>query len=115
MGFRDLKELKHKVDEAGGVLTVSMEDLRDAYGADRLGVNVRTRLQEQLAKLGLAHRPKDLPAYQEQQVRIYVQDSQVGELIRAATTLGSAADRRLREAANNRAVEILDKIRGMVS
>ncbi len=48
-----LQDLRDRVADKGGVMTVSMDVIRDAHGAERLGSNVRTDIEESLRRLGV--------------------------------------------------------------
>jgi hypothetical protein len=45
----DWNALKEAVEKNGNVLTVTMEQLRDAYGAAKLGVHIRDAISSTLA------------------------------------------------------------------
>src|SRR5260370_32619670 len=74
-------EIKQKVEKSGNVVTLTMEELRDAHGAAKLGVNVREEISSTLAGMGLGHVPEELPSYQNEQVRVYKNGTPVGDLI----------------------------------
>ncbi|TDD62076.1 hypothetical protein E1263_05545 [Kribbella antibiotica] len=69
--YKDWEALKKAVDAGGGVLRVVMWELRHLEDAGRLGVHVRASISRNLLGLGLAHLPKELPSYQEQEAVIY--------------------------------------------
>lgn len=62
-------EIKRRVEAAGGVYTTTMDKLRDAEGAGKLGVHIRTNISKSLAGIGLGHIPIELPSNQHEQVR----------------------------------------------
>lgn len=99
MRYNSLTELKNAVQTNGGVMTVDVADIRDAYGAQRLGSQVREEVIRRLKSLGLEHRPKTFPHYQEERVRLFIKDSPPGRLIRDVEHIAPAADRRIRAAA----------------
>lgn len=108
-------ELDDLVEKGQGVTTVTMEELRNAHGAGKLGVHVRTAISEKLASRGLRHLPKELPIYQEQRARVYKAGTPVAKIIEAAVNdLGEQADQVLRDAAGGEAAEVVQKIREMV-
>jgi|SRR5579875_1601171 len=109
--FEDLPTL---IDANGGVLSIPMARLRDAYGAGRLGKHVRSNISNQLRSLGLAHMPAELPDSQLEQVRLYRAGSPAGRLIEAVTNLGAKGDAVIREAASAQSTQILEKIRELV-
>ena len=113
--FKTLEELKAAVEENDGVLTLEVRVVRDAYGADRLGVNVRANISKALKGLGLGHYPAELPEYQHQPVRLYKLGSKVADLIDAVFEPGDQHDKELREAAGGSDSEIVRKIRELVS
>lgn len=85
-------EIKKDVEDRGGVATVTMETLRDANGAGKLGVHVRAEIRSTLAGMGLGHVPIELPAYQHEQVRLYKRGTPIGELIEQVLTPGQQND-----------------------
>src|SRR5712692_9772021 len=88
-------EIKQKVEKNGNVMTLTMEELRDAHGASKLGVNVREEIRSTLAGLGLGHVPEELPNYQNEQVRVYKKGTPVGELIDTVLTTGEQNDSKI--------------------
>jgi len=96
------------------VISVEVVHLRDAYGAGRLGVHVRSSISEALRGFGLAHMPAELPDSQWQIVRIYRAGSRAGKLIEAVMAIGETGDAVIREATSDQAAETLHKIRELV-
>ncbi|MFV0451128.1 MAG: hypothetical protein ACK5LS_02615 [Propioniciclava sp.] len=111
--FESLDDLREAVGASGGVLTLAAWQIRDAYGAERLGSQVRTNISRELRGRGLGHFPDELPDRQNQMVRVFLITSPAGAIIEAALTPGDAYDVKLREAGSG-ADEVLDKIRGLV-
>jgi len=114
MKFESFEELRDTVQESGGVLTISMEDMRDAHGAGRLGVHVRSAISKGLQGLGLGHYPPELPAYQEQYVRVYRLGSPIADLIDAVIEPSPGRDEYLRRAVGGDAEATLAKVRELV-
>lgn len=113
--FKTFEELANMVDKNGGVVTVTMGQLRDAYGAGKLGVHIRNGISDRLRQRGLRHWPEELPIYQEQYARIYRDGSLVGKVISAAVRdLGEAADQILRDAAGGEDSANIQRIREIV-
>jgi len=50
-------EIKESVEKNGNLLTVTMEQLRDAHGTAKLGMHVRADISSALAGIGLGHGP----------------------------------------------------------
>ncbi len=112
--FSNVEELSKIVDENKGVITTTMRALRDAHGADRLGIHVRSGLSRSLRKAGLGHQPRELPDSQEKLARIYRRGGPVDELIEAVDAIDPQNDEILRERAGNDAADIIQKIRELV-
>lgn len=109
-----IQDIARQVDENGGVLSISMGSLREAYGKGRLGKHVLAAIQKELASNGLGHTPAELPSYQEVEVRVFRLGSPVHDVIKAAAEPGARNDQRLREAANAEHARIIDQIREIV-
>lgn len=112
------EEIKREVERKGNVATVTMECLRGAYGAGKLGSQVREQISKTLAGMGLGHVPETLPANQHEQVRLYKQGTAVGEIIRTVLTPGEQHDKVLTRYVGNDTPnyeELIEKIRDLVS
>jgi len=109
-----IQQLIKKIDTREAVLTTTMQEVRDAYGSGRLGVNVREGISELLLQQGIGHIPRKLPAYQDQPVRLYRLGSPVGKLIQAALKVSDRNDEVLRRAAAGDASKVLQKVRELV-
>lgn len=112
--FKTLSDLKRLVEAEGGVLTITMGNLRDAHGAGRLGEHVRTNISRSLLGVGLGHYPKELPSYQHEDVRVYSINSPAGELIDAVLNPGLSNDEKVRQTVGQDAAKIINKIRDLV-
>jgi hypothetical protein len=111
---KNMNDVRSAVEEAANVRTFPMEALRDAYGAGKLGIHVRTGMSKALKSVGLAHSPDPLPVYQENLVRVYKQGTPVADLIEAAVMPGTDRDEELRQAVGGEASETLAKIKELV-
>ncbi len=114
MSWDKIKEL---VAENEGVHTVSMEQLRDATGKDKLGKHVISEIRSSLAGMGLGHVPKELPRYQGEQVRLYSRGTAIGEFIESVLSPGVQNDSKLRESFNSESSDyqsIIEQIRDLV-
>ncbi len=112
--FEDLSELREAVEQNGDLLALPMWSVRQAYGAERLGRVVRENIAKELSSVGLGTLPKELPSYQDDEVRVYRLGSGVADLIDAVARPSSRGDARLREAASGDASTQLDQIREIV-
>lgn len=111
-------EIKNKVEENDNILTLSMIELRDALGKDKLGVHVRAAISNKLAGMGLGHIPIDLPGSQDELVRLYKRGTPLGELIEIVLAPGETNDRKLKEIFGAEKIDyasIIEKIRELVS
>jgi len=117
--YADGEELKVAVDEAGGVVSVTMDDLRRAHGEyGKLGPHVRQEIRRWLAGHGLAVLP-EMRNYGEDQVALYRVDSPLQALVDAISDPTTAPNlERLRNVAvpegEHSAVEVLEKVRALV-
>jgi hypothetical protein len=110
-------EIKEAVEKNGNVTTVTMEQLRDASGKDKLGVHVREEIRKALAGMGLGHIPQELPNYQHEPVRVYKKGTPIGELIDLILTPGQQNDSKLTaqfDAGGVDYADIVQKIRELV-
>ncbi|WP_395793836.1 hypothetical protein [Aquimonas sp.] len=111
-------QIKAQVEKAGNVRTFTMETLRDAHGAQKLGVNVRSAISQELAGIGLGHVPVELPTYQHEPVRLFKRGTPVGQLIESVLDPGEQNDKLLTErfaSAGPDYSEIVEKIRRLVA
>lgn len=110
-----MEKIKQDCLNDGGIKVFLMWKLRDAAGWSKLGSNVIIDIANLLEAHGLRQLPaRSLPTYQDASVRLYVEGSPVGRLIESVLNPSNAGDEKLRQAANNDAVEILDHIRDLV-
>ncbi len=108
---KTLEELRDLVIANGGVLTIEMRVLRNAYGAQRLGAQIRENISDKLRGLGIGHVDDPLPELKEYEVRLFQLGSPVGRLIEAVLHPGPSNDEQLREAASGGDAEKLARIR----
>src|SRR5262249_31162248 len=99
---------------AQGVLSLRMGQLRDAYGAQRLGIQVRTNISEELGRRGIVHYPVELPESQNAWVRLFKLGTPIGDLGNTLATFGPADDEKLRLLGVTDSQSVLEKIRQLV-
>ncbi|HEV2943685.1 MAG TPA: hypothetical protein VGX26_01035 [Solirubrobacteraceae bacterium] len=114
LSFETLDELRELVEQNDDVLSVPMWMVRDAYGAERLKVHVRSGIHEALLGLGLAHIPREIPDNQNDVIRVYKSGTQTARLIAAVRSVGDEKDQVIREAVGGDATATLTKIRELV-
>jgi len=114
MAFSSLEELREQVEASGNVLTVPMLDVRDAYGAGRLGIHVRNNISKALQGLGLGHYPEVLPDSQVAQIRVYKLGSPAADFIDAVLNPSTDHDEAIREATGGETATVLEQIRELV-
>ena len=112
--YNSFSDVKSAVEGHDGILTVTMQELRDAHGVGRLGVHVRTAIRRNLANRGIGHFPNELPEYQHERVRLYTLGSQFADCLEDLNELSPEADERLRELFVSNYEDIIGKIRQLV-
>jgi hypothetical protein len=105
-------ELREKVSDQAGVLTIDMGVLRDAHKAGKLGVHVRANISKELRSRGMGH--SELGTYQHEGVRIWLMGSPAGDLIESVNNVSPEADRAIRDAVESDSSSVLEKIRELV-
>jgi hypothetical protein len=113
-GFGSFEELAALVDKRQGVVTVTMRDLRNVLGRDRLASLIREELSEELGRVGLGHLPRDLPNDQKALARIYRRGGAVEKLIEAVLSNDDESDKILRDRAGDDAADKIQKIRELI-
>lgn len=114
MAYKSPEELRDAVIAAGGVLTVRVGDVRDAFGYGRLGINVRDRISKELKGLGISHYPVEVPDWQEIPIRLFRMGSPIADLIDAVLNPSQGHDEELRQAVSGSASDILNQVRALV-
>lgn len=80
-----MEQIRQRVVDAGGVLVVTMEELREAHGSGRLKHLVLDAIRRGLEAVGLRWLPVgDLPADQRQTIILYLPQTRAGQLIELA-------------------------------
>jgi hypothetical protein len=114
MSYSSPEALRDAVVENGGVLTVRVGDVRDAFHYGRLGIHVRAEISKKLNGLGIAHYPTEVPDWQENPIRLYRMGTPVADLIDAVLNPTESHDEEIRGAVSGAAADILNQIRGLV-
>jgi hypothetical protein len=109
-------EIKASVEGSGNVLSLSMEELRNAWGYRRLGPYVRSEISKDLRGMGVGHYPEELGDYQNESVRLYRLGTPLATIIEAVLHPSADTDEQLRELAAREgdARATLDRIRALV-
>jgi hypothetical protein len=92
------KAIGEKVDKAGGIIAVTMEEIRDAAGLKKLGVNVVDEISRGLKGVGLDHAPAKLPTSSWETVLVFRQNSEANRVIQAVLHPGEGAAEVIRDA-----------------
>lgn len=108
------EELRQAVIENDGLFRSQMWQLKTIHGAGRLGVHVRDAISRELASHGLGHIPSELPAYQEEPVRLYLLGSPVADVVKSVLEPSDRGDDTLRSLSSSQAQEQLRQIREIV-
>lgn len=106
--YETWQDLDADVRGSGNVLRVSMWDLKELSGYQRLKVNVVTAISKELANIGLDHLPAELPRDQNSHVVIYKSGSEAGAVIRAVRNGSSSeeAERALRKLNTSESIQV---------
>lgn len=91
------KELERDVVGHGGLLTVTGEDLRRIYGAERLGSTIRKDIEKSLAAHDLAIDGGGGEFYQESLLRLYKRGTAAAEIVDAVNKIGEHHDQIIRK------------------
>lgn len=110
----DYDALRKQVEADGGLHTTTMEVLRELHGAGRLGKHVRDSISGALGAHGLGHLPKELPTYQDQQVRVFRLGTPIADVVNAVLLPSPSGDQVLRQLGGVKGQDILKKIRELV-
>jgi hypothetical protein len=110
-GYEDVKS---RVLETQGVYVTTMEELKKAHGATKLGVLIREAISNRLKGHGLGHIPAELPSYQTDEVRLYQLGTALGNVIEAVLNPSAPGDQILLQVVDTDAQETLAQIRQLV-
>jgi hypothetical protein len=113
-----IDEVSQRLDEAEGIATFELTELKALGGIGRLGRRIREQMQEAFDSAEIGYFPSPLPASDTQRVRLYRLGSKVERLIMAVVTVDEENDLKLRRFARGGAPldasgerEALQKIR----
>lgn len=117
--YKSMKDLATRVDTEGGILPVSLGDLRETLGYDRLGVRVLGYIAAGLDGAGLGYFPlsvieENAVPRKEEVVRVYRKGSALARVVEDVLHPTEAGDDRLRESTGGEALDTLEKVRALV-
>ncbi|GGC73974.1 hypothetical protein IEU95_15850 [Hoyosella rhizosphaerae] len=118
--FDSIPDLAEAADELGGLTVVTLGELREVLGYNRLGVRVLAEIADKLREHGLGYYPQHVldsnpaPRFSEE-VRVYKVGAPLGVIVEAILNPTDIGDERLREAAGGRPAEILRTIRELLA
>ncbi|MFD0072969.1 hypothetical protein ACFVIY_11070 [Streptomyces sp. NPDC127166] len=99
------EDLRESTRSEGGLRVVTMGTLRDIEGAGRLGNRVLATISDKLKAQGMGHFPAELPGNQDHEVRVYLRDSPVADLVDAVFRPSSKGDEALRRVSSSTVAE----------
>ncbi len=114
----NLQNIKESIIANGNVKTFTMQVLRDAVGAERLGNQIRANISTQLAGMGIGHVPETVPNDQTATIRLYIKGTSAGNMIDTILTPGETNDQKItQQSAEQRTdlLNILNEIKDLVS
>lgn len=114
MAISSYEELRDAAVKDGGLFKTDMLTLKDIQGVGRLGRHVRESISHELESHGMGHLPCELPAYQGEEVRLYVLGGTIAEVVRAVTRPNDNGDMVLRGVGDNEAQKVVSKVRDLV-
>ncbi|MFF0909731.1 hypothetical protein ACFWZW_03460 [Microbacterium enclense] len=118
--YNSMKDVASAVDENGDLLPVSLGELREALGYNRLGVRVLNEIAAKLAGEGLGFFPLDVLSEQNDAprygdvVRVFKKGTALGQVVTSVLEPTVAGDERLKEIAGSDAANILKEIRALL-
>lgn len=93
--YKSVNDIAVAVNEARGVLTVPMYEVRDACGYQRLREAVAADISRQLEGVGLGFMPRKIPEDQNKMLRLFKKDSLLSELMDLMRSPDPVADKRI--------------------
>lgn len=121
--YKSMKDVAAATKENGHLMPVTLGDLREALGYNRLGVRVLGEIAQKLSSDGLGYFPSsvlddnEVPRF-DHEVRVFTKRSPLGELVQAVLDPTNKGDERLRESAASdasTAVSALSDIRKILA
>lgn len=110
--MENYQDLRKAVENHGGMVKIGMTVLKHIDGAGRLGPGVLATMSTSLATHGVGHLPPELPNSQDEQVRLYLIDSPLGDVVTAVLNPNDQRDATLRSiGATGIGVHALEQIR----
>jgi hypothetical protein len=95
-----LDDILRDITQNGDVLTVPMKRLKTLHGAERLKSLVRQSIQDHLSYRQIGFVGHELPASENESVRLYLKGTPVARIIEAVQLNGPRGDQQLRELAS---------------
>ena len=112
--YWEYDDLGEAIDNDSGIYTTKMGELRDAHGVKKLGVHVGLAISDELLSRGIGTIPRELPLYQEAEIRLYRLGTTTAKVIDAVLSPSAAGDRALRESTGTDSQAVLKRIRELV-
>lgn len=111
----DFTDLWKQIEDSQGIHVTTMGGLRDRFSYSRLGNGVCAEIRSTLDGWGIGTLPEELPARQDEPVRLYRKGTQMAELIASVAHPTNEGDTRLRRAAGTDQAGIVEQIRLLIS
>lgn len=92
-----MQQIRRRCEDAGGLLQVTLGELREAEGVKRLGRHVMVQIRRSLDGAGLGYFPHDVlnsdsGLRQTTEIRVYLPNTPVGRVIHAVVKPSAAGD-----------------------
>ena len=116
--YTDISDLREAVD-TGQPLVVSLLQLREMEGYNRLGPRVLEDIATKLSGQGIGYFPtwviEDNPTPRaNEEVRLFLKDSNLGRIVLAVLEPSTGGDERLIQVSEDDAAQTLEKIRTLI-
>ena len=114
-------DLSQRVQSSGGILSITMQELRNIAQSDRLGPHVIKDIASSLTRVALGHIPQVLPKQQNELVRLYKRGTPIGAIIDSILTPSEEKDGeilqsiKLGDEKEQNMVEAINQIKDIVS
>ena len=110
-----MPSLVAKVNDNGGVVVLQMREIRDAYGAQKLGSQVVRDIEKAITAQGLAYYPTpSIPGNQNEWVTLYLPGSPAGKLINAVLSPSAESREIICDALSGADKDALREIKGII-
>jgi hypothetical protein len=95
--MKSVSDLFSRIEKSGGLVTVSMREMKQLYDATRLKSGVRESIEDDLKENGIGHIPPEIPNSEHAEIRLYVRGTRIGRFIQALLQPNTETDKEIVE------------------